>query len=129
MSDMISIEFDQMPPEELRGNSRYSQKDWAFREAKRNWSEIAYLLLREENIPRLPLERVAIQYTVYWCGKPIDEDNLLKGMKAVQDSVAYVGIVPDDGPDHVTILPVKYVRVKHKPQVKLVMEITEANDG
>ena len=120
----ITIEFDRMPPVILRGNGRpghWSSKHWR----TQLWHDDTLVRLWERELPDSPWGHVTIQYTAYYCGKPIDADNLIIGMKAPQDAIVTAGIVEDDSHHYVTVLPVKYVRVDHRHQIKLVMEITE----
>ena len=62
-----------------------------------------------------PVNKVKVDYTVYFCGKAINEDNFITGMKAFVDSLASPkndndmahGLIPDDSPAHFTIGSIK----------------------
>ena len=99
----MRIEYDRMPPAPLRPNSGSS---WEQRQK--------------------PIKGYAeVQYTVYHCDKPIDNDNLVAGMKYALDCFTDEGLIVDDGPDYIGIPKVIYHKVPHRNQVRLVMEIKE----
>ena len=103
----FSIEYDHMPHKDLRGNSR---AHWA--------AKIK---------PKKDLQ-VRIKYIAYYCGKPIDSDNLVMGMKYAQDTLVKEKIIEDDSPIYVQGLATEYHRVKTKKEVKLIMEVTEIEE-
>jgi len=51
-----------------------------------------------------------------------DSDNFIASMKPALDGIVRAGVIVDDGPEHVTILPVTNERVAHRPQARV--EIT-----
>tara|TARA_B100001029_G_C14890101_1_gene354915 strand:- start:162 stop:527 length:366 start_codon:yes stop_codon:yes gene_type:complete len=119
--DFFSIEFDHMPPKELRGNSRAY---WAQKIApKRAFQDETIIKLREIN-PGF-MGKIKILYKAFYSGKPIDIDNLITGMKYAQDCLQLEGVIEDDTPDHVISVSVEYQRVKTMKEVKLIMEVTK----
>jgi Holliday junction resolvase RusA-like endonuclease len=123
---MLTITYPFMPPPELRGNSR---SHWRAKNAKKKeFQELTFWYMHQQNEPLAePMDKVTIKYTAYYCGRPIDIDNLITGMKYAQDCLTIQGIIPDDSPDHIKNVSVEYHRVKHKRQVQLVMEVTEVD--
>ena len=118
----IIIAIAGMPPPVLRGNSRghWAEKHKAFT----SYHSSAFSRLRQ--LQWEPMEQVNIQYTVHYCGKPIDADNFLMGMKAAQDAIVSAGIIKDDSPQYINSISVEYVRVKHRDETKVVMAIRRA---
>ena len=118
----IRIEYDRMPPAGLRGNSGFSRLQK--QKPKRILQDHTLLLIRQENFK--PIKGYAeVQYTVYHCDKPIDNDNLVTGMKYALDCFTDEGLIVDDGPDYIGIPKAIYHKVPHRNQVRLVMEIKE----
>jgi len=118
----IRIEYDEMPPAPLRPNSgsTWQQKQGP----KKRLQEYTLILIRQENFK--PIKGYAeVQYTAYFCGTPIDNDNLVTGMKYALDCFTDEGLIVDDGPDYIGIPKVIYHKVPHRNQVRLVMEIKE----
>ena len=90
----VRIEWDYMPPPALRGNSR---AHWRVVQKKtQQFKESAYLRLKEQDPD--PMDKVRVKYTAYLCGKPIDADNLVKGMKPALDALTEYGLIEDDNP-------------------------------
>ena len=120
----FQIEYDQMPHKDLRGNSR---AQWFKKiRPKKDLQMETMIKLREVN--PVPMSKVQIRYIAYYCGKPIDADNLIMGMKHAQDVLAIEGIIEDDNPTYVTLAPPEYHRVKTRKEVKLIMEVTEIEE-
>jgi Holliday junction resolvase RusA-like endonuclease len=118
----IKLVWEYMPPKELRGNSR---AHWAVRNKfTKMFKESTIFRLMEVN-PE-PMDKIRVKYIAHWCGKPIDADNLIKGMKPALDALTEYGLIEDDNPEYVKGIEVEYHRVKHKHQVGMIMEITEA---
>lgn len=84
------------------------------------------------------IQRVAIRYTVFYCGRKMDKDGFLYAMRYAQDLLtpekvywrrgklvvkAGIGLIPDDDSDHIEGPEVEFVRVKHRDEVKVVMEV------
>ena len=114
----FSIEYDHMPDKALRGNSR---AHWAAKlEPKEALQVETMIKLRE--VGAMPMIKA------YYCGKPIDSDNLIMGMKYAQDTLVKEKIIEDDSPIYVQGLATEYHRVKTKKEVKLIMEVTEIED-
>ena len=118
----IKLVWEYMPPKELRGNSR---AHWAVRNKfTKMFKESTIFRLMEVN-PE-PMDKIRVKYIAHWCGKPIDADNLIKGMKPALDALTEYGLIEDDNPEYVKGIEVEYHRVKHRKHVGLIMEITEA---
>ena len=121
MSKTIRLEWDYMPPPELRGNSR---AHWSVRhKITKQFKEATTWRLMEINPDRM--DKVKIKYIAHWCGKPIDADNLIKGMKPALDALTEYGLIEDDNPEFVKGIEVEYHRVKQKKQIKMIMEVSE----
>ncbi len=117
----FQIEYDHMPHKDLRGNSR---AHWAAKiKPKKDLQVETMIKLRE--VGAMPMSKVKIRYIVYYCGKPIDSDNLIMGMKYAQDMLAIEGIIEDDNPYYVKEIATEYHQVKTRKEVKLIMEVTE----
>jgi Holliday junction resolvase RusA-like endonuclease len=120
----FSIEYDHMPHKDLRGNSR---AHWAAKiKPKKDLQVETMIKLRE--VGAMPMSKVKIRYIVYYCGRPIDADNLIMGMKHAQDMLAIEGIIEDDNPYYVKEIATEYHQVKTRKEVKLIMEVTEIED-
>ena len=120
----FSIEYDQMPHRDLRGNSR---AHWGQKlKAKEALQDETLIKLREVNPPSMG--KIQIRYIAYYCGLPIDHDNLIMGMKYAQDMLVKEKIVKDDSPTYVKGDETEYHRVKTKKEVKLIMEVTEIEE-
>jgi hypothetical protein len=121
----FSLEFDSMPDPLVRGNARFGH--WAKpHRATRELRDTTYAkMLMRKPWPRF--ERVIVTYHAYWCGKPLDPDNLIKGCKPILDefsdkSFGEKRLIRDDGPDYVEIRT-EYTRVPHRRDVKLVVTV------
>ena len=120
----FQIEYDQMPHKDLRGNSR---AQWFKKiRPKKDLQMETLIKLREVN--PVPMSKVQIRYIAYYCGKPIDSDNLIMGMKYAQDMLVKEGIIEDDSPIYVQGLATEYHQVKTRKEVKLIMEVTEIEE-
>jgi Holliday junction resolvase RusA-like endonuclease len=118
---LVRLEWDYMPPPELRGNSR---AHWSVRhKITKQFKEATTWRLME--IDPDPMDKVKIKYIAHWCGKPIDADNLIKGMKPALDALTEYGLIEDDNPEFVKGIEVEYHRVKQKKQIKMIMEVSE----
>ena len=128
MPRKITFELPFQPPPELRGNARPAH--WVVRHRKvKELREAVWIRLMQgvgsEIIESLPWARARVVYTSHWCGKPIDEDGLRQGMKAVLDEIVSYGIIKDDSPKYLDGIDVTYVRVKHREDIKVVVEVEE----
>ena len=120
----FQIEYDHMPDKALRGNSR---AHWAAKiKPKEALQDETMFKLRTVRAPAM--DKVRIKYIAYYCGKPIDSDNLIMGMKYAQDMLVEGKIIKDDNPTYVQGLATEYHRVKTKKEVKLIMEVTEIEE-
>jgi len=118
----FQIEYDHMPDKALRGNSRANH--WGQKIKPKKVLQIETMIkLREVDPP--PMDKINIKYFVYYCGKPIDHDNLIMGMKYAQDMLVEEGIIKDDNPTYIKGAATEYHRVKTKKEIKLIMEVTE----
>jgi len=120
---IITLEWDVLPSKELRGNSRANR--WQKGGAKNRLLDSTIGRLKEVGIDWHPVRRIRIIYTIYYCGKSIDRDNLGIAGKAIQDALILVGVIPDDNPDFVDDPILIYIRVPHRKDVRFVMEIVE----
>ena len=122
--ESFQIEFDEMPPKQLRGNSR---THWTGKiKPKKNLQEMTIAKLRE--VDPGYMGKVKIKYIAHYSGKPIDIDNLITGMKYVQDCLAIEGIIEDDNPEHVVGMEVEYHRVPSRKDIKLIMKVSKVNE-
>ena len=120
----FQIEYDQMPHRDLRGNSRAHRGEKL--KAKEALQDETMFKLRMVRAPAM--DKVRIKYIAYYCGKPIDSDNLIMGMKYAQDMLVEGKIIKDDNPTYVQGPLTEYHRVKTKKEVKLIMEVTEIEE-
>ena len=120
----FSIEYDHMPDKALRGNSR---AHWAAKLKPKEALQVETMIKLRE-VGAMPMSKVRIKYIAYYCGKPIDSDNLIMGMKYAQDMLAIEGIIEDDNPTYVQGLATEYHQVKTRKEVKLIMEVTEIEE-
>ena len=78
----IKLVWEYMPPRQIRGNSR---AHWTVRHKfTKMFKESAYMRLMQ--LDPEPMDKIRVKYIAYWCGKPIDADNLIKGMKPALDA-------------------------------------------
>ena len=111
-----------MPPRQIRGNSR---AHWTvLHKFTKTFKEGTIFRLMQ--LDPKPMNKIRVKYIAYWCGKPIDADNLIKGMKPALDALTEYGLIKDDSPEYVKGIEVEYHRVPHKHQIEMIMEITEA---
>ena len=113
-----------MPHRDLRGNSR---AHWAAKIKPKKALQVETMIKLRE-VEAMPMSKVQIRYIAYYCGKPIDHDNLIMGMKYAQDMLVKAKIVKDDSPTYVKGDETEYHRVKTKKEVKLIMEVTEIEE-
>jgi len=121
----LRLEFDYLPPPVLRGNGRpghWSQRHRAVKALR----EATWVRLLEVGGARLvPFPKATLEYHLHWCGKPIDQDGLCQGAKPILDEIVSAGYLEDDSPQYVEIV-VKYTRVAHRADVRLVVTLTPA---
>jgi hypothetical protein len=135
MSDTqeFRLEFDSMPDPLVRGNARGGWRPRAA--ATRALRDATFIKMLEAGQAYWPrFQKAIVTYHAYWCQKPIDRDNLIKGCKPILDELTdqnhqYAGreirLLYDDAPDRVDIRT-EYTRVKHRKDVKLVITVTGA---
>ena len=118
----IKLVWAYMPPRQIRGNSR---AHWRVRhQLSKSFKEGTIFRLMQ--LDPEPMDKIRVKYIAYWCGKRVDEDNLIIGMKPALDALTKYGLIKDDSPEYVKGIEVEYHRVKHRHQVEMIMEITEA---
>ena len=132
MPRKITLEFPYQPPPELRGNSRahWSKRNRAVKALREaTYARFLGICVNEmaegEGCALVPWPRARITYTSYWCGKPIDEDNLIIGCKPILDEIITYGILADDSPKYLDGIDVRYVRVAHREDIRVVVEVEE----
>ena len=119
----LTIELPFLPPRALSPNAR---GHWSKRyKAGKELGESVWVRAREVAPPE-PWERVTIRYKVFWCGKVPDPDNFIASMKPALDGIVRAGVIVDDGPEYVTILPVTNERVAHRPQARVEITVRVA---
>jgi hypothetical protein len=99
----ITIELYDVPPSEIRGNSRAHYK--IMRSINRQRRETAKFLaldaMQETGIKTLK-PRVMVHYHFYNT-REIDLDNLIIGMKCTLDGIVDSGLIEDDSPSKVKL--------------------------
>ena len=125
----FSLEWDFMPPKMLRPNfsPRNENQARAKSRIKRDFQNSTIWRIREQNPD--PMEKVNIRYTARHSKKPMDPDNLVASMKYALDCLAIEGIIPDDGPDYVTIETPEFIKVPHNHLQGIIMKVTETISG
>ena len=123
-----SLTLPEVPPKEIRGNSRAHWR--TVRKINRQRREEAKLLILElmqgRDVKTIP-ERVMISYEFYhW--KPIDLDNLIFGMKSTLDGIVDSGIVLDDAP-HLAKIEAEFFKEEKKDNnSRTIITISEMVD-
>ena len=123
---MIRLEWNSMIARELSPNNASRHHHMQLAKKRKKLKNDTTLMLKDVEIPPWsPMDKVTIKYIAYYCGKPLDRDNLIAGMKSIVDGVVEAGVIPDDNPDHVLDYDVEYKQVRHLKDRRLVMEIKE----
>ncbi len=91
----IRIEYSEMPPKELRGNSRAHWR--AKLRPKENLQNTSLFELRGQDCRSMG--RINVKYITYWCGKPIDRDKLIIGRTDALDCSVIDGNIEDVYPN------------------------------
>ncbi len=118
------------PPHSLSANGSHSWQARYRETQRRGYGETVHYLLREQMFePSHPYERIAIEPTYCYCGKAPDADNAISWLKLVIDVIKRFGIVADDSPEHVFVLPAEYERVQHRDDRALKVRITSIGAG
>ena len=103
MNNKITIELYDVPPAEIRGNSRSHYR--ITRQINRKRRETAKFLaldaINESGIKTLK-PRVVVHYHFYNT-REIDLDNLIIGMKSTLDGIVDSGLIEDDTPSKVKL--------------------------
>jgi crossover junction endodeoxyribonuclease RusA len=95
-TEAIKIVFYDIPPAELRGNSRAHWK--TIRRVNRERRDLAKWLALEQLQGRIPFEKCTMIIDFYH-NRKIDYDNLHIGFKSSLDGIVDSGLVPDDNPE------------------------------
>ena len=112
----------QSPPSDISGNTRaHPLKQHRVKAAFRD--EVAVMFRQVWD--GTPMARARIKYTSYWCGTPMDRTNFTAGMKALEDQLVREGLLVDDAPAFVLDNKINYVRVPHREDIKVVVEVEE----
>lgn len=105
---------------------------WAnkHREQKAYARKCDYLVVTGDvpRAPRQPFRRVRLAYTLHLCGKPMDLDNATGRCKWIGDWLVRAGYLEDDNPDVVTEIVTRQVRVPHRHDARVVVEITPLSE-
>jgi len=122
----IRIEWNSMKASELSGNNlRRHHPMMRHRKEQQLLNDTIAMLKDMELSPWSPMQQVRIKFIAYYCGKPLDPDNLIAGMKYAVDGVVAAGVIPDDGPAHLLGFDVEYHKMHRMKDRRLAMEITE----
>ncbi len=77
-----------------------------------------------------PLDAAAVRVTVYYCGRQQDMTNAIGGsVKVAEDGLVAAGVCVDDSPEHMTLLLPRSVRVPHRAQTRVVVEVWPRRGG
>ena len=88
--------------------------------------ETGLLLWREAGHKRelyITWQKVAVTITQFWCGKPLDPDNLIGRCGAYLDAAVRTGIIWDDGPGCVKALTARYEHVACMAERRIVIQV------
>ena len=132
MTREYTFTIQEVPPKEIRGNSRAHWR--TVRKINRERRESAKLLAIEtaqktdDKITVTPIDsRVLISYEFYhW--KPIDLDNLIFGMMSTLDGIVDSGIVLDDAPHLANIEAEFFKEQKKDNNSRVIISIKEMID-
>jgi hypothetical protein len=123
---MIRLEWNSMIASELSPNNASRHHHMQLAKKRKKLKNDTTLMLKDVEMPPWsPMDKVTIKYIAYYCGKPLDRDNLIAGMKSIVDGVVAAGVIPDDGPDHLLGFDVEYHKMHRMKDRRLAMEITE----
>ena len=139
MPDGLSISIPGSPSARL---GKSAGGHWRTRRAAwNNALETGLVLWREALAPypdHIPWQRVHVEVMQFWCGKPLDRDNLLGRMGAYLDAGQAeriietrngpvlrpgAGVFKDDGPDCVQSLTTRYERVRRRAEARVVLTV------
>lgn len=82
-------------------------------------------------------KKASVKVTQYWCGKLLDHEGLVSGCAAWIDAfqpmsytskgkpVYGANIITDDSPEFLHPYETEFVRVDHRPNAKIVIEVIE----
>jgi len=119
----LSIYLPYAPPRVLCGNGRPAH--WAVKNRASNDFHDSVCAMAREIAPTEPLAAVVVKYVSMYCGKQLDRDNLIIGMKPALDALTTARVIEDDSPEFVKDIKVEYERVPHRDQMGVRMEIIE----
>jgi crossover junction endodeoxyribonuclease RusA len=95
-TEAIKIIFYDIPPAELRGNSRAHWR--AVRRINRERRDLAKWLALEQLENKVPFKK-STMIIEFFHNRKIDYDNLHIGFKSSLDGIVDSGLVPDDNPE------------------------------
>lgn len=72
-----------------------------------------------------PLSFPRVQVTRVACGVEPDGDNLAGGQKLVLDALTIAGVIEDDGPASIQLLPTKWARANTAAEQKTIIALDE----
>ena len=103
LNKQLTIELYDVPPPEIRGNSRahYRTMRSVSRERRETAKYLALSEMQEAGIDGLKA-RVLVHYHFYNT-REIDLDNLIIGMKPTLDGIVDSGLIEDDKPSNVKL--------------------------
>ncbi len=92
---------------------------------KKEWLEQIYIAIKLGGV-RLdkPLEQVRIHAERHSI-RLLDQDNMIAGLKPIQDALVTIGILTDDTSDLVIDITGSQVRVPHKADQKTIVTVSE----
>ena len=121
MHEPVVIELGNIPPAEIRGNSRAHRNKKS--KAVKDWRKSGYWHGLIELLEWRVVPRVSLQFAFHHWRK-VDLDNLLIGMKPWIDGMVDAEVVQDDTPEHV-ILEAPTFHCCKKGQSKTVVTVRE----
>ena len=119
---LVRLEWPFLPPAGLRGNARVHHQAKA--KLMATFKESAFFRIKKQNPD--PMDKVLVRYIGYCCAPLPDRDNLAIGMKGALDAFTEYGVIKDDSSNYVLDISTKIIRVPHRKEQGMVMEVEEA---
>ena len=120
---VIRLEWPFLPPAQLRGNARAHHQVKA--KIMATFKESALFRIMKQGPD--PMDKVLVRYIGYCCAPLPDRDNLAIGMKGALDAFTEYGVIKDDSSNYVLDISTKIIRVPHRKEQGMVMEVEEAS--